>query len=158
MTYGLVNVHFIQPEFGLTMALIPALAILMVMTVLFTRSENTIGAVIAIVSSTHPRLIVPVLTRVIQVLRLGEMAYLVSRIRVLEGHGFYSKTILKDEMLLFASVSLALATMICLTAMVCVSNFNKGMKPLLQRNSWKGGQHEFEPVNQHHYAERIELD
>jgi hypothetical protein len=140
------------------MALIPALAILVVMTVLFTRSENTIGAIAAIVSFTPPRPIVPVLTKTIQVLRLGEMAYLISRLLVLEGHGFYSKTILKDEMLLFAGVSLALATMISLTAMVCVFNFNKGMKPLLQRNSWKGGQHEFEPVHQHRYAERIELD
>jgi hypothetical protein len=86
------------------------------------------------------------------------MAYLVSRILVLEGHGFYSKTILKDEMLLFAGVALALGTMTCLTAMVCLLNFNKGLKPLLQRNSWKNTPHEFEPVHQHRYAERIELD
>jgi hypothetical protein len=86
------------------------------------------------------------------------MAYLVSRILVLEGNGFYSRTILKDEMLLFASVSLTLGTLACLTAMVCLFNFNKGLKPLLQRNSWKSTPHEFEPVHQHRYAERIELD
>lgn len=56
ITYGLVNVHFIQPEFGLTMALIPALGIQAVMTIVFTRSENVLGAVAAIVRppSSHP--------------------------------------------------------------------------------------------------------
>jgi hypothetical protein len=89
---------------------------------------------------------------------MGEMAYLISRILVLEGDGFYSKTLLKDEMLLFSSVALGLGTLACLTAMVCVVNFNKGLKPLLQRTSWKQTPHEFEPIHQHRYAERIELD
>jgi hypothetical protein len=39
------------------MALIPALAILVVITVLFTRSENTLGALVAIVSCTFPKYI-----------------------------------------------------------------------------------------------------
>jgi hypothetical protein len=41
ITYGIVNVHFVEPEFALTMALIPA--------IYFTRKENTFGAVIAVV-------------------------------------------------------------------------------------------------------------
>jgi hypothetical protein len=49
ITYGIVNVHFVEPEFALTMALIPALAILVVVTIYFTRKENTFGAVIAVV-------------------------------------------------------------------------------------------------------------
>jgi hypothetical protein len=49
--YGIVNVHYVEPEFGLTMALIPALAIQVALTVVFTRSENVLGAVGAIVSS-----------------------------------------------------------------------------------------------------------
>lgn len=89
---------------------------------------------------------------------MGEMAYLLSRILVLEGDGFYSRTILKDEMLLFASVALSLATLACLNAMLCTFNFNKGLKPLLHRSTWKQTPHEFEPVHQHRYAERIELD
>lgn len=52
ITYGLINVHFVQPEFGLTMALIPALAIQVCMTIYFTRSENYIGAILAIVRSS----------------------------------------------------------------------------------------------------------
>src|SRR4051812_22131814 len=49
ITYGLINVHFLQPEFGLTMALVPALAIQVGLTIYFTRSENTFGAILAIV-------------------------------------------------------------------------------------------------------------
>ena len=89
---------------------------------------------------------------------MGEMAYLLSRILTLKGDGFYSQTILKDEMLLFASVALGLATLACINAMLCTFNFNKGLKPLLHRSSWKQTPHEFEPVHQHRYAERIELD
>ncbi|KAL5121543.1 hypothetical protein ACEQ8H_000615 [Pleosporales sp. CAS-2024a] len=140
ISYSLLNVHFREPEFGLTMALIPALGILVVMTIYFTRLENTIGAIVAIV------------------LRMGEMAYMIAKIIVLEGHGFYSKTILKNEMLLFASVSLSLGTLICLNEMICTYNFHKGLKPLLHRSSWKQPPHEFEPVHQHRYAQRIELD
>ena len=49
ITYGLINVHFVQPEFSLTMAIIPASAIVVLMTVIFVRSENTFGAVAVIV-------------------------------------------------------------------------------------------------------------
>jgi hypothetical protein len=52
ITYGLINVHFAEPEFGLTMALVPALLIQVAMTIVFTKTENTIGALAAIVSST----------------------------------------------------------------------------------------------------------
>jgi hypothetical protein len=86
------------------------------------------------------------------------MAYLVTRILLLTGDGWFSKTPQKDEMLLFGSVALALASLACITAIVCVFNFGKGLKPLLQRGSWKQTPHEFEPINQHHYAQRIELD
>lgn len=86
------------------------------------------------------------------------MAYLLSRILVLNGNGVRSKTLLKDEMLLFAGTALALATMACFNAMLCVANFGKGLKPLLQNSSWRQKPHEFEPINQHRYAERIELD
>jgi hypothetical protein len=52
VTYGLINVHFAEPEFGLTMALPPALLIQVAMTIVFTKCENSIGAIAAIVSST----------------------------------------------------------------------------------------------------------
>ncbi|KAF1940225.1 hypothetical protein EJ02DRAFT_406854 [Clathrospora elynae] len=138
--YGLIDVHYVQPEFTLTMALIPALVIQIAMTIIFTKSENILGAVGAIV------------------LRLGEMAYLVSRILVLNGNSPLAQTLLKDEMLLFTSVALALGTLACLNAMLCVFNFNKGLKPLLHLSSWKQTPHEFQRVNVRRFSERIELD
>jgi hypothetical protein len=90
--YGIVNVHYAQPEFGLTMALIPALAIQVLMTVAFTRSENVLGALAAIVSSLHPsHHRAQLLTHMTQVLRLGEIAYLVTRTLLLTGDGRSSR-------------------------------------------------------------------
>lgn len=86
------------------------------------------------------------------------MAYLVSRILVLNGNSIRANTLLKDEMMLFAGTALTLATMVCANAMLCVANFGKGLKPLLQNSSWKQRPHEFEPINQHRYSERIDLD
>jgi hypothetical protein len=93
-----------------------------------------------------------------KILQLGEMAYLITRILLLKGDPWYSNTALLDEQLLFASVALGLASLACITAGVCVFNFNKGLKPLLHRDSWKESPHEFEPIHEHRYAERIELD
>ncbi|KAF2845787.1 hypothetical protein T440DRAFT_493206 [Plenodomus tracheiphilus IPT5] len=138
--YGLVDVHFDQPEFALTFALIPALVIQVALTIIFTKSENYTGAILAII------------------LRLGEMAYLLNRILAILGTGPRANTALKDEILLFAGTALGLATLACLTAMLCVVNFGKGLKPLLGNYSWKQAPQEFEPVNQHRYSERIELD
>lgn len=48
--YNLVNVHFIEPEFSLTMALIPTVVMVLVLSVYFVRYENKIGTIIVIVS------------------------------------------------------------------------------------------------------------
>lgn len=48
--YNLVDVHFVEPEFSLTMALIPAVVMITVLSVYFVRHENRIGTVIVIVS------------------------------------------------------------------------------------------------------------
>lgn len=96
-----------------------------------------------------------------QVLRLAEMAYLVSRILVLNNvpPSLRSNTVLKSEMLFFAGCSLALATIACLNATVCFFNFNHGLKPLLLDSRWKGGQYEFEPIHaQARLSARLELD
>lgn len=154
--YGLVDVHYEQPEFALTFAIIPALWIQVALTIIFTKSENMIGAIAALVCLFLP-VATSTLTHLMQILRLGEMAYLLSRILVLNGKGIRANTLLKDEMLLLAGTALALATFACFNAMVCIANFGKGLKPLLQNSSWKETPHEFEPVNQHRYAERIDL-
>ena len=97
----------------------------------------------------------------VQVLRLGEMAYLVSRILILTGvpPSLRSNTILKNEMLLFAGCSLALATIACGNATVCLLNFGQGLKPLLMDTGWKQGRYEFEPIHaQGRLSARLELD
>jgi hypothetical protein len=47
--YGLIDVHFIEPEFGVTMSVIPALTIVMVLGVYFVRREYKLPMVFVIV-------------------------------------------------------------------------------------------------------------
>ncbi|KAF1923345.1 uncharacterized protein M421DRAFT_75520 [Didymella exigua CBS 183.55] len=141
--YGLVDVHYAIPEFPLTMAIIPVLWIQVAMTIVFTKRENKIGAAAALV------------------LRFGEIAYLISRILILNDipHSGLSNTILKNEMLLFAGCSLALATTACVNATVCILNFNQGLKPLLASSGLKTGTYNFEPIHaQARLSVRLELD
>lgn len=49
LLYGLVAVHYVQPEFGLTIAIIPAMMIQIVLTIVCTKAEHTLGASVAIV-------------------------------------------------------------------------------------------------------------
>jgi hypothetical protein len=142
IVYGLVDVHYEIPEFPLTIAIIPLLWIQLAMTVTFTKRENRLGAVAALI------------------LRLGEIAYLLSRIAVLNDmDNRRSNTLLKNEMLLFAGCSLALATAAGLNATICLLNFNQGLKPLLMDSGWKQGRYEFEPIHaQGRLSARLELD
>lgn len=54
IVYGLIDVHYEQPEFSLTFAITPVLLIQVAMTIVFTKSENMIGAIAAIVRSLYP--------------------------------------------------------------------------------------------------------
>ncbi|KAF5977190.1 glycoside hydrolase [Fusarium bulbicola] len=83
ITYGLVDVHYREPEFGLTMAIIP------------------VSIIHAILS-------------------------------MLNGDGLLARTLMKEEMLLFASFALSLNIVSVAFAVLCVLNFGKGLKPLLQ--------------------------
>ncbi|KAJ4983389.1 hypothetical protein SVAN01_11124 [Stagonosporopsis vannaccii] len=143
LIYGLVDVHYEIPEFPLTMAIIPMLMIQLGMTIYFTKRENKMGAIAAIV------------------LRMGEMTYLISRILILNGvpKSLRSSTILKNEMLLFAGFSLTLATIAFFNASICLFNFDHGLKPLLLDSGWKQGRYEFQPIHaQARLSARLELD
>ncbi|KAJ8110475.1 hypothetical protein OPT61_g6695 [Boeremia exigua] len=143
ITYGLVDVHYEMPEFPLIIAIIPLLLAQMGMTVYFTKRENKLGAIAAII------------------LRLGEIAFLISRILILNGvpKSMRSQTLLKNEMLLFAGFSLTLATAAFLIATLCMFNFNHGLRPLLLNSAWKQGQYEFRPIHaQARLSARLELD
>lgn len=83
-----------------------------------------------------------------------------SRLIVLHGNGFRSKTEMKDEMVFFALVAVALAIFACINAILCMTNFNNGLKPLLLYQDFNQEQRvKFEPVEAYmRYSTRFELD
>lgn len=134
--YGLVDVHFIEPEFGVTMSVIPALTIVMVLGVYFVRREYKPPMAFVIVRpiyildlalTTESHL----LTKINQVCHLAMIAYIISRIVVLFGDGFLAATPTKDMTLLFAFASLFLTILSVLFGIRCFMNFGHGLKPIL---------------------------
>ncbi|KAF3396916.1 hypothetical protein DPV78_007392 [Talaromyces pinophilus] len=115
--YNLVDVHFVEPEFSLTMALIPAVVMITVLSVHFIRHENRIGTVIILISY------------------VGVLAYIISRIIVLCGHGLLANTPGKDMMLLFAFVALIFTFLATACAVYCLLNFERGLKSVFERKS-----------------------
>ncbi|KAE8552686.1 hypothetical protein EYB25_004065 [Talaromyces marneffei] len=115
--YNLVNVHFIEPEFSLTMALIPTVVMVLVLSVYFVRYENKIGTIIVIISY------------------LGILAYIISRLVVLFGDSLYSKTIGKDMMLLFAFAALIFTFLATACAIYCLLNYDHSLKLVFDRKS-----------------------
>ncbi|KAH7060447.1 hypothetical protein B0J12DRAFT_695823 [Macrophomina phaseolina] len=111
--YGFVNVHYEQPEFALTMAIIPVAMLQVILSTFFIRRENRVGMIAAIL------------------VYAGGVAYLVSRVLLLLGNGKRSETILKDEMLFFAFVALFLVTSTLVASILCMINFGHGLEPHL---------------------------
>ncbi|RSM19565.1 hypothetical protein CDV31_001452 [Fusarium ambrosium] len=113
VVYGFVNVHYEEPEFGLTMSILPIVVIHAGVAAYCVTNEHKMGmfAVIA--------------------LHLGLVGYLVSRLIVLFGKGLRAKTLMKEEMILFAAMGLFLSAVAAVAAAICTSNFHKGLKPLL---------------------------
>ena len=56
-----------------------------------------------------------------------------SRIAAIAGNGKRAKTLLKDEMLLFALAAWAVVLATLVTAVLCMINFNHGLKPIFRR-------------------------
>ncbi|PLB51521.1 hypothetical protein P170DRAFT_443720 [Aspergillus steynii IBT 23096] len=114
LQYNLIDVHFDEPEYSLTMALIPVTLIVMVSGIYFARSERMI----------------PMLC--VTACYLGMIAYLLSRIIILCGNGLRARTAGKDMMILFASVALALTTLTIVSVIRCMLNFDRGLKHVLK--------------------------
>ncbi|KAL4796720.1 hypothetical protein BDV19DRAFT_75842 [Aspergillus venezuelensis] len=108
--YGLIDVHFQEPEYSLTMAIIPAAFIVMVLGIYVVKNELVIG-------------IVPIITCYI-----GLVVYFISRLIVLNGDGIRANTVGKQMMLLWAWISLALTLALLICSVVCLINFNHGLK------------------------------
>jgi hypothetical protein len=120
----------VEPEFSLTIAIIPAALIHVALAVYFVRIETRIGMLLVLVSL----LLITVYIWTNCVYKGGhaaEIVYLVSRILVLNGDSFLAKTPLKDEMLFFAGVALGFSSIAFTTGSICFANFGKGLKPLV---------------------------
>ncbi|CAG8147857.1 unnamed protein product [Penicillium olsonii] len=117
LQYGLVDVHYEEPEFGLTMALMPATFLLMILGVYVVRFERKwpMGFVIFCY--------------------LAMIAYLLSRIIILYGHGFRALTAGKDMMLLFAIMGLVLLVLTFICSIRCYLNFGHGLKAIITGKS-----------------------
>ncbi|RKL37874.1 hypothetical protein BFJ70_g6827 [Fusarium oxysporum] len=63
---------------------------------------------------------------------IAAIVYLVTRLIVLTGDGLLASTLMKEEMLLFATFALVFTIISIAFAVLCVFNFGKGLKPLLQ--------------------------
>ncbi|UPK95536.1 hypothetical protein LCI18_006471 [Fusarium solani-melongenae] len=120
VVYGFLNVHYEEPEFGLTMAILPIAVIQAGLAAYCVTNEHKKGMFVVIA------------------LHLGLVGYLVSRLTILFGKGRRSKTLMKEEMVLFAAMGLFLSIVSAIAAAICTANFDKGLKPLLlgqeQRN------------------------
>ncbi|KAF9629013.1 hypothetical protein BFW01_g10216 [Lasiodiplodia theobromae] len=113
--YGVINVHYEMPEFAIVMTLIPAALLQISLAVWCTRSELKVGMAVVIL------------------LFCAAAGYIMSRIAAMGGEGPRAKTLLKDEMLLFASVAWLFVVATLVTAIQCMINFNHGLKPIFKR-------------------------
>ncbi|OQE13568.1 hypothetical protein PENFLA_c046G09756 [Penicillium flavigenum] len=113
LQYGLIDVHFIEPEFGLTMSIPPALTVVIVLGVYFIRREHKPLMILAVVC------------------HLAIIAYLISRIVVLFGNSHLAQTPTKNMTVLFAIASLILTFLSLACGIRCFMNFGYGLKPIL---------------------------
>ncbi|KAF5985763.1 hypothetical protein FCOIX_1878 [Fusarium coicis] len=114
ITYGLVDVHYREPEFGLTMTIIPVSIIHAILAGVCAKNEHMLGMILVII------------------VHIAAIVYLITRLIVLTGDGLLAHTLMREEMLLFASFALSFTVISVAFAVLCVFNFGKGLKPLLQ--------------------------
>ncbi|EMD92149.1 hypothetical protein COCC4DRAFT_131127 [Bipolaris maydis ATCC 48331] len=113
LIYGLIDVHYVEPEFSLTMAIIPATLLHLALAVYFVRHEILIGMTLVLL------------------FHAANIAYIISRLLVLYGHGQLSNTLMKDEMVFYICIAGALSLFSLVAGGVCMFNFKKGLKPIL---------------------------
>ncbi|KAI4636368.1 hypothetical protein J4E83_001323 [Alternaria metachromatica] len=111
--YDFIDVHFQEPEFSLTLSIIPATLVHVAIAVYFVRHERRIGMAFVLL------------------LHAANIAYLISRLLVLYGHSFLADTLLKDEMVFYLCVGVVFSTSALLAGCVCFYNFKKGLRPIL---------------------------
>ncbi|KAH7186283.1 uncharacterized protein B0J16DRAFT_343432 [Fusarium flagelliforme] len=113
IVYGFINVHYVQPEFGLTMAIMPIAIIHAILASICVKREYLPGMIVVIT------------------FHIGAVVYLVTRLLDLYGTGLKSRAVMKEEMALFACFSLAFISASIVAAVICIFNFGQGLIPLL---------------------------
>ncbi|OAL46339.1 hypothetical protein IQ07DRAFT_146909 [Pyrenochaeta sp. DS3sAY3a] len=113
VTYDLIDVHYEEPEFSLTMAIIPVALIHVGLAVYVVRRESTVG--MAGILFIHA----------------AEMAYFINRLVVLHGTSIRANTDLKEQMVFYAVAALVFSTAAFGVGCACFMNFGKGLRPVL---------------------------
>ncbi|KAB8234472.1 uncharacterized protein BDW43DRAFT_299543 [Aspergillus alliaceus] len=151
--YNLIDVHFQEPEYSLTMAIIPATILIMFFGTYCVKSELRLGMGIVVVSFP-PRI----------------NGHLLSRIIILCGNAQRANTPGKEMMLLFAVVTLALIVTTLVCTIQCTRNFGSGLKNVIhQETQWPRNSYVFERLSSHgnssadtrydtRYSPRLSLD
>lgn len=145
--YALIDVHFEEPEFALTSALLPASFLMMVLAIWFVRREWKAAMISVIVRQLASMTPIIIHTNILhkQICHAAMIAYLISRIVVLCGSGTRANTASKDMMLLFAFVALILMVCTLVCAVVCVFNFDHGLRGVLDEKGYKRETCQLEP-------------
>lgn len=126
--YAFINVHFAQPEFSLTLCIIPGVLLHLAFAVYFIRNENRIGMFVILVSCMP---FSSVLTDSFKFLHVATITYMVSRIIVLYGNSLLARTMMKEEMVFYLALGIISCLLSLVVGLVCTLNFGKGLKPIL---------------------------
>ncbi|QMW26926.1 hypothetical protein G4B84_002215 [Aspergillus flavus NRRL3357] len=127
--YDLIDVHFAEPEYSLTMALIPASLLVMVAGIYCVKSGLRVAMMVVIVCF------------------LGSIAYLLSRIVVLCGNSQRAHTVGREMMLFFAVVALVLIVMTVGCAVQCIFNLSYGLQVGRPDSRWPQSSHAFQTLD-----------
>ncbi|EDU43971.1 conserved hypothetical protein [Pyrenophora tritici-repentis Pt-1C-BFP] len=130
--YTFIDVHFTQPEFSLTIAIMPAILLHVGIAVYTVRHEKRFVMTVVLVSIPTPS--IPYFADCMFFFKLGHaayIAYLVSRLVVLYGNSQLANTWMKDQMVFYVCVGLGFSVITLVVGCICLWNFNKGLKPIL---------------------------
>jgi len=103
-------------EFALTCAAIPITILILVMAAFWTRRENMVGMIIIII------------------LYLGGLAYFIFKLaRMYQPHFAPTYLPARKTMTVFAVITVILIVLTIINTIMCINNFNKGLKPHVMR-------------------------
>lgn len=102
-------------EFGLTIAVVPLTIVFLFLLSLFVKKENKIGML------------------VMQFFLLAGMAYFIFKlVRIYDPAQEYKYEAVRKSLTIFAAITLFLVTATIALSVVCILNFNKGLKPIIE--------------------------